>query len=190
MADAFTAGVKPGGLTSSTEIRILLCYLIQSAGPVQREAMQGALLQEQLVNYFEFADALVELEKQALATETEKGYTITEKGRIVADTLADDLPRSVRESAIRALIRIQSWIHKAAQNQAQIQKTDTGYLVTCRIQDTGADTFQLSLAMPDILTAEAVKNQFIAHGSDIYSQLLTGLTQPGDDEDDPPEAVL
>ena len=24
--DAFTAGVRPGGLTSSTEIRLLLCY--------------------------------------------------------------------------------------------------------------------------------------------------------------------
>ena len=26
--DAFTAGVRPGGLTSSTEIRLLLCYLV------------------------------------------------------------------------------------------------------------------------------------------------------------------
>ncbi len=27
--DAFTAGVRPGGLTSSTEIRLLLCYLVK-----------------------------------------------------------------------------------------------------------------------------------------------------------------
>ena len=32
--DAFTAGVRPGGLTSSTEIRLLLCYLVQHTGPV------------------------------------------------------------------------------------------------------------------------------------------------------------
>ena len=44
MAEAFTAGVKPGGLTNDTEIRILLCYLIQSAAPLTRDAMQGALL--------------------------------------------------------------------------------------------------------------------------------------------------
>ena len=36
MADVFTAGVKPGGLTSSTEIRLLLCYLIKTTGPVTR----------------------------------------------------------------------------------------------------------------------------------------------------------
>ena len=28
--DAFTAGVRPGGLTSSTEIRLLLCYLVKN----------------------------------------------------------------------------------------------------------------------------------------------------------------
>ena len=43
--------------------------------------MQGALLQEQLVNYFEFADALVEVEKQKLVTVDGDGrYSITRKG--------------------------------------------------------------------------------------------------------------
>ena len=49
MAEAFTAGVRPGGLTDDTQIRMLLCYLIKVTGPVKRDTMQGALLQEQLV---------------------------------------------------------------------------------------------------------------------------------------------
>lgn len=89
MAEAFTAGVRPGGLTDDTQIRMLLCYLVKVAGPVKRETMQGALLQEQLVNYFEFADALAEVEKQQLVTVDEDGrYTITRRGTTVADTLA------------------------------------------------------------------------------------------------------
>lgn len=189
MADAFTAGVKPGGLTSSTEIRILLCYMIKNAAPLTREAMQGALLQEELVNYFEFVDALNELESQKLAKNSADGYVLTEKGRVVVDTLAGDLPRSVRESAIRAVIRIQSWVHKAAQNVAQVEKNENGYLVRCTIRDMGAEMFGLTLSMPDALTAEAVKNQFISHGSEIYAQLLTGLTQPAAPGDEPPEGV-
>lgn len=52
--NAFTAGVKPGGLTTSTEIRILLCYLIQHAGtPLSQGELETALLGEELVNYFE-----------------------------------------------------------------------------------------------------------------------------------------
>lgn len=189
MADAFTAGVKPGGLTSSTEIRILLCYMIKNAAPLTRDAMQGALLQEQLVNYFEFVDALNELESQQLADATPEGYVLTEKGRVVADTLAGDLPRSVRESASRAVIRIQSWVHKAAQNIARVEKAETGYRVTCIIRDMGADMFELSLMMPDRLTAETVRRQFIAHGSGIYAQLLTSLTQPISPGDEPPEGA-
>ena len=89
MAEAFTAGVRPGGLTDDTQIRMLLCYLVKVAGPVKRETMQGALLQEQLVNYFEFANALAEVEKQQLVTVDEDGrYTITRRGTTVADTLA------------------------------------------------------------------------------------------------------
>ena len=114
MAEAFTAGVKPGGLTDDTQIRILLCYLIKTAGPLTRDTLQGALLQEQLVNYFEFADALAEVQKQGLVTCTDEQYSITDKGASVASTLAHDLPRTVRESAIRAVMQIQSRASDAA----------------------------------------------------------------------------
>ena len=178
MAEAFTAGVKPGGLTSETEIRILLCYLVKWAQPLTREAMQGALLEEQLVNYFEFIDALNELQEQQLIETTEKGFVITDKGAVVADTLSFDLPRSVRESAIRAVIRIQSWVHKAAQNKARVEPDGDQWRVVCTIEDMGRDSFQLQLSMPDRMTAEMVKNRFIAQGSEVYSQLLNLLTQP------------
>ena len=40
--DAFTAGVRPGGLTNSTEIRLLLCYLVKNAGPITRTEIENA----------------------------------------------------------------------------------------------------------------------------------------------------
>ena len=191
MAEAFTAGVRPGGLTDDTQIRILLCYLVKVAGPVKRDTMQGAILQEQLVNYFEFADALVEVEKQKLVTIDGEGrYVITQKGSTVADTLAYDLPRTVRESAIRAVMQIRSWNHRAASNRAVVQETDGKYSVVCSIGDMGSDVFRLELAMPDKLTAEMIKNNFIAHGSDIYPKLMDMLTQPGSEDDRPPAALL
>ena len=160
------------------------------AGPVKRDTMQGAILQEQLVNYFEFADALVEVEKQKLVTIDGEGrYVITQKGSTVADTLAYDLPRTVRESAIRAVMQIRSWNHRAASNRAVVQETDGKYSVVCSIGDMGSDVFRLELAMPDKLTAEMIKNNFIAHGSDIYPKLMDTLTQPGSEDDRPPAAL-
>ena len=191
MAEAFTAGVRPGGLTDDTQIRMLLCYLVKVAGPVKRETMQGALLQEQLVNYFEFADALAEVEKQQLVTVDEDGrYTITRRGTTVADTLAYDLPRTVRESAIRAVMQIRSWRHRAASNRAVVQEKDGQFSVVCSIADMGSDVFRMELAMPDKLTAERIKNNFIAHGSDIFPKLLNALTQPGSEDDRPPAGLM
>lgn len=191
MAEAFTAGVKPGGLTDDTQIRILLCYLIKTAGPLTRDTLQGALLQEQLVNYFEFADALADVEKQHLvAIDEESQYSITKKGSTVADTLALDLPRTVRESAIRAVMQIQSWRHKAAMNRARVEEEDGEYTVWCAIGDLGSDVFRLQLAMPDKLTAETIKNNFTAHGSEIYSKIMDMLTQPSTDDDRPPVGLL
>ena len=187
MAEAFTAGVKPGGLTDNTQIRILLCYLVKTAGPLTRDTLQGALLQEQLVNYFEFADALADVERQQLVSlDEDERYSITDKGSTVADTLAFDLPRTVRESAIRAVMQIQSWKHKAAMNRARIEEEDGEYVVWCAIGDMGSDVFRLQLAMPDKLTAETIRNNFTAHGSEIYSKVMNMLTQPSTEEDRPP----
>lgn len=191
MAEAFTAGVKPGGLTDDLQIRILLCYLIKTAAPVARDTLQGALLQEQLVNYFEFADALAELERQALVTRDENDcYLITEKGITVADTLSYDLPRSVRESAIRAVMQIQSWRQKAAINRAHTEETPEGYTLHCAIGDEGGSAFAMTLALPDELVAEITKNNFIAHGSEIYNTIMDMLTRHSTPEDRPPEGLL
>ena len=77
--DAFTAGVRPGGLTDSTEIRLLLCYLVKNAGPITRTEIENALMEEALVNYFEIGSCLDDITQQKLVTLTDGRYTITEK---------------------------------------------------------------------------------------------------------------
>ena len=106
--DAFTAGVRPGGLTSSTEIRLLLCYLVKNAGPITRQEIENALMEEALVNYFEIGSCLDDITKQELVTLTGDSYAITDKGRKVAQELAYDLPRTVRERAVAAVLRCQT----------------------------------------------------------------------------------
>ena len=154
MAEAFTAGVRPGGLTDDTQIRMLLCYLVKVAGPVKRETMQGALLQEQLVNYFEFADAWPRSRSSSLSPWTRTGgiplHAAAPPWRTRWPTTC---PRTVRESAIRAVMQIRSWRHRAASNRAVVQEKDGQFSVVCSIADMGSDVFRMELAMPDKLTA-------------------------------------
>lgn len=178
-SNAFTSGVKPGGLTSSSEVRMLLCYLIKTAAPLTRQNMEQALLSEQLVNYFELAASLSDLEAQGLATVDAAGvYSITPKGAAVTDELGFDLlPRSVRETAVRAALRAQQWVRKAAQHKAEIEKSGEGYTVRCSISELGQPVFSMALSLPDPFTAEMVKTAFVEKGDALYALVLNALTE-------------
>ena len=175
--DAFTAGVKPGGLTSSTEIRILLCYLMQSVpAPLSKAELEKALLGEELVNYFELADSLSALCSGGFASEENERYTLLPAGKEIAATLAHDVPLSVRETAVRAGVLAQQFARKEAQHKATISSAQNGYTVHCSIEDMGSEVFSCSLYLPDSASAALVKNQFIEHGDQIYQLMLACIT--------------
>ena len=158
--DAFTAGVRPGGLTNSTEIRLLLCYLVKNAGPITRTEIENALMEEALVNYFEIGSCLDDI------------------GRKVAQELAYDLPRSVREKAVAAVLRSQTWARKEAEYSARIsEKADGHCSVRCQVKALDSELFCLDIGTPDRLSAEMVKKQFILKGNEIYQMLITKLTE-------------
>lgn len=175
--EAFTAGVKPGGLTTTTQIRILLCYVIRTvAHPLSRAELEQAMLEKELVNYFELADCLSDLEQQELVTVENDRYHITEKGRSVADLLLTDLPRSIREQAVQAAVLAQQWARKAAENKAVVLPASGGFQLDCRIQELGQDVFHLSILLPDRATAESAKEAFIEKGADFYKVMLAALS--------------
>lgn len=177
-SNAFTAGVKPGGLTNNTEIRLLLCYIIKNVPGLSRTEIQTAIVEEELANYFELASAMDDILTQELAFVTDDTYTITEKGAKVAALLAYDLPTSVREAATAAVIRKQTWNKKAANYHAEISELPDGqFAVACTIEGIGTDAFSLTLAMPDALTAAQIRDQFILRGSEVYALLLNQLTE-------------
>ena len=176
-AQLFTEGVKPGGLTSGTEIRILLCYILNNVTlPVSRKQLEDVLLGEELANYFAMADSMAQLMDQGLVTESKAGYTLTEEGKTVAQTLGEEVPRSVRETAVRGVIRAQQYEAKAASNKSEVIKDESGRLVRCSIGDETGALFRLELYMPDDLSANTVRETFIDKGDEVYKLVLAALT--------------
>ena len=174
--NAFTAGVKPGGLNNSAEIRILLCYLIQNVPePLSQEEIERALLGEELVNYFELASALSQLCDRGLAKLDNGRYHILPPGEEVARSLSKQVPYSVRETAIRAAVTAQQFARKAAQHKAQITPSGEGYMVRCYIEDAGGEIFSCSLSVPNLESAEMIRSRFIDKGEEIFGQMLHAL---------------
>lgn len=177
MSADFTEGVRPGGLTGGTEIRILLCYILSSVNsPVTKLQLEEVLLGEELVNYFALAESLALIKEQKLVTENEEGFVITEAGRTVGQTLAKDVPATVRDTAVRGLVRAQQYAAKKANHKSEITSGEIGRHVNCSIDDGTGCLFSMSVYMPDELTADVVKQGFIENGDTVYKLVLAALT--------------
>ncbi len=176
-ADAFTSGVKPGGLNSKREIRILLCYLLNSTHtPVTMEQLEGSLWGEELVNYFELAVAVADLCDNDFIKKEENGYVLMPKGKEIAESLSRDVAITVKETALRAVIHMQRMSIKQAQHKTNIEELENGYRVTGWMEENGEEMFKFSLYMPDLASANFVKKQFILHGDAVYAIMLSGVT--------------
>lgn len=181
--NAFAAGLEPGGLTMGHEIKILVCFLLDGI----RERMtlsqiNEALLKKGLVNYFELADAVSEL----LVTghivlgdtnnKDEEYYSLTELGSATAREFGHTLPLSVREKALAAAVSLLQRQKYEAENVATVDKVKDGYIVNLVISDIGSDLMNLSLFMPTLEEAEAVRRQFIIDPMLAYKGVLALLT--------------
>ena len=86
--DAFSAGVEPGGLYSSQEIKILICYMLAGVNePLTRQSVLEILTADGMANFFEAGAAIDDLIRRQNLTEDETGLLhLTAEGRQAAST--------------------------------------------------------------------------------------------------------
>ncbi len=180
--DAFTGGVKPGGLNSTQHIRIMLCYLIKNVPqPLSKDEIQNALLGEELVNYFDLTSILHNLCETGFIEEQGGRYILLQKGENIATELSGEVPLTVRETGLRASLRVQSFAAKAAIHKTTLEKLENGcYNVHCFIEDGGEEVFRLKLLVPNLHSAEFAQKQFVELGQAVYALTLAGLTGSAD----------
>ncbi len=177
--DAMTAGVKPGGLNSKHTIRVLMCYLIDTMKePITQYQLERAMVENELVNFFEIGDALSRLEKNRLVLMDENGgYTVTEDGHMVAQSLYTEVPLTVRESAYKAAINCLEYTKLAEYTRVSVKKTQHGdYRVTCAILDKDIEIFTVSMTIDEENLAEYIEKRLFDKGNEVYKCMLATLT--------------
>ena len=179
MADAFIAGVEPGGLTNLQEIRILLCYMLNTVGqPVPRDAVTEIVIGGGMANYFDTEAAIEELLTQRHLTQDEdKMLTVSATGAQIGDSLSVRIPYTLRERSVAAALKLLKRRAVEEDNKVDIRKLEEGgYAVTCRVQDRGADLLSVTLRVSDPWQAEQIKEQFLADPALLYRSNLAVLT--------------
>ena len=175
--DAFSQGVAPGGLWSKNDIRILVCYILRSAGgPLTREDLTRVIGEKDLANYFEVTEAVDALLAQGHLAQGEEGLTVTATGREIADNLDVSLPLSVRDKALEAAVRLLAQAKVRRENRVEIAETEGGWQVTCHISGGPAELMQVSLTVADRAQAALVEENFYKDPQGVYGLLLAALT--------------
>lgn len=181
--DAFIGGIEPGGLRNKNEIRILLCYLVNSIGaPLSREDVLSIMQEHGFANYFEVTNALAELTANgSLAADGDPPvYHAVSQTKLIAGQLDKVLPLSVREKAIAAAVNLLAKARREQENKVTIQQTSKGYNVHCHISGGDLELMNISLYVPDEHQAKLVRKAFHKSPETVYQVLLALLTENPD----------
>ncbi len=180
MADAFTAGVAPGGLISSQHVKLMVCYILATINkPIRRDDMLSLLQYEEIANYFEVAQAIDDLAKGGTIRRTDaelEEYEITKDGKEVIDELYRTLPFTMREKAIKAAVKMLARNRSEAENRVEMVETDGGVNVTCTVMDIDRPILSITLLVPDMEQANLVKETFLDNPLKVYSGSIALLT--------------
>ncbi len=179
--DASGAGVARGGLFSTAEIKILICYILNAIDePVPVEMLANVLHYEGLANAFEVSDAIVSLasKNQIVACdENEQTYTVTQSGKNTANTLKSSLSSVVKERAYLAVMKMFAKFKNAKDNTFEITKENGGTYLSCSALDGGKPFITVKMLITDEEQAGFIRERFLENPSAIYSKIIEMLTQ-------------
>ncbi len=178
--DAFSGGIEPGGLRNKSDIGILICYMLDSIGkPFLKEDLVSVIQENGLANYFETLSSISDLIKCnniEYADDQQEYVQITKNGKLISRQLHTNLSLSIRQKAIRAVANFMEKRKVERENPVSIRKVEGGgYNVTFRITDGMRDLMSLTLFVPDLSEANAVKRNFHKNPERIYSIVLAAV---------------
>lgn len=171
---AFTDGVRPGGLSDSREIKILICYMLMGVeSPLSRDAIRDILVYNQMANMFEVVSAIEELLENGSVTEDEHAnILLTENGKVSATQLVELIPYTVRDQALKAAMQLTARSRFEKETKVDIQKVDGGYAVTCSIDKSDSPMMSFTLRVTDELQAKAIQENFLNNPTLFYRGLI------------------
>ncbi len=182
MRDFFTQGIAPGGLTTPQETRVLVCHLLYSVKkPLSASQINNIVSQDGLVNYFELSSCMAQLLESGhlvpkFTKDDEDYYILSPLGEETAQKLEKMVPKSVRDKAVKAAIRLLARIDRDQSVKTDITPCGNGFNVQLRLLDGDADLMEMTVFLPEKNQAESVCKEFLGDPALVYKGVLALLT--------------
>lgn len=178
--DALTGGITLFGMRSKGDIRILLCYILKSLdAPISKSGLNEVLQSTSLANFFEVNDALsVLLEDKLIVSEMRENdeyFTLTARGREIADRLETDLPMVVRKTAVAGAMELLARERAARGAHTDIIRLEKGYHVKLTLKEGDTVMMETLLYAADSIQANAIADSFLADPGSLYTGVIESL---------------
>lgn len=169
------------GLRDKTDIKILICYMLAYIKkPLSLKDLCDVLIPEDIVNYFDLAEAWGELIASGHIVcdkADEKKCLITPLGSEAGESFERKLPLSIREKAIKSTLRMLAIAERDAETPCFIKPADCGgYDVTCTIKDGESTLLSTTLWVADTESANSVIEHFRSNPIISYSGIIAVMT--------------
>lgn len=178
--DAFNEGIEPGGLRNKNEIKLLICYLLKTMDmSISRDRIGNIIQDQSIANYFETMDAISDLLTNGSITsdyiDDKEFLSITDLGRGACEVVEKDLPKTVREKAVKSALKLMTLEKNERDNDVKIEPSDDGYTISFTMKDKDTVLMELSMFVGDSEQADKLKANFIEDPARVYSTILASL---------------
>ena len=178
-------GVKNMGSTigGMKNVKIFVLYLMQNVGrPLSFVTLNDIVMQTDFIMYLDFAEAFHKMMDDGLIErkgdeDGDDAYVITERGRVVAESLAGDILSSILEKSLAAALRYLDFKKRNIKVSSRVEKRDDGrYNVVCIIKENNQTIMQNTVVVDTINRAQRMEDNFRDHPEVVYKGVMALLS--------------
>lgn len=170
-------------LRDKNDIKIFILYLMRNIGyPLDFSNINDIVVQDGLVNYFDFAECFAELLDTGNVEEIKREgdeplYTVTEQGKTVADNLQSDLMMMIRERSLKSALRLLSFKKRGAQVKRSVtERPDGKFDLVCTIIEGKEETLSLNLIVDNKKQLDRMLYNFDEKPEMVYRGILAVIS--------------
>jgi len=163
------------------DVKLITLFIIKNFRmPVPEAYVVDTVMLQPIVNYFDLADRLGELFDEGFVTyyteNSERFYSITERGEDALEFFSQRIPKTVRERLLRTIkIKIKE-LKNALSVKATYEKVnDIEYSISLGISEGMYELLGICISVSDEKMAKKICADFKKNPQSIYSELLSVL---------------
>ena len=172
-------GVPSIMLDDVFDIKVFICYLLDSFGKLTEKQINDIAVMSDSVNYFDLVDAISGMEDKNLVSVTpigsEKIYELQPQGELVLNEFLTHIPRSIQEKSYIAGKKVieQSKLDKSIKCFITKNENDTYTLAVRFLNEIGGpDMLKIEVFAPTREQAQQMQKHFLEHPSEIVTNTM------------------